>query len=253
MLTSIKKALKVLETFSVDQPELGVTEISAIVKWSKGSISKILATLASEGFLEKNPKTKKYRLGLKLADLGSRVLGQHDVRDQASPFMEELAEKTDEIVHLSILDKDQIVYLEKKGRHQTLTVATRVGGRYPAHASAMGKVLLSGLPEKDLGNVLANTPLVKFTPNTITEKPKLLRELDQVREQGFAVDDEESFPGIRCVGAPIRDRNGRIVAAISVTAPAQRMGPQKVSEIAREVVETARLVSERVGLSVLAE
>jgi len=253
LLSSVKKSLRVLETFSPDQPERSLTEISRILNSHKSSISRILITLASEGLVEKNPLNNKYRLGLKLLDLANRVLSRYDLRDHAGRYMEELAKRTGEIIHLSVLDKNEIVYLEKKGEGQTLTVATKVGARNPAHASAMGKVLLSSLLQKPLADVLAIGPLVKSTPNTITEVPKLLIELHQVREQGFATDDEESFLGIRCVAAPIYGPGGKIVAAMSVTVPKQRMGRQRMKEIRKQVVETARLISERIAASRLGE
>lgn len=246
-LSSVKKSLQVLQTFSAEQPERSVTEISRLLNAHKSSVSRILTTLASEGFVEKNPLNNRYRLGFKLLDLANLVLGRYELRELAAPYMEELAEVTREIVHLSILDRREIVYLEKKGGGQTLTVATKVGGRNPAHASAMGKVLLSGLSPEKLEETLPGDSLVRLTTRTIVDRGGLLKELEQVKEQGFAVDDEESFPGIRCVAAPIRGVGGRTVAAISVTVPKQRMGRQRVEEIREGVIETARLISARMG------
>ncbi len=247
-LSSIVKALRVLEIFSRDEPERGVTEISELLKIHKSSISRIISTLAFAGFLEKNPLTGKYRLGFKLVDLGSRVLGHYDLRDHASPFMVDLAKRTKEIIHLSVLDKTDIVYLDKKGEGQTLTVSTKVGGRSPAHACGMGKVLLSGLSREELEKFLASSSFAKLTPKTISEVPRLLKELDRIRKSGFAVDDEESFLGIRCVAAPIYGKNGKIEAALSITVPKQRMDQKRMEELKREVVETARAISKRVEI-----
>lgn len=245
ILSSVKKTFRVLEAFTPDHPELGVTEISNKLKLDKSSVSRILMTLTSNGFLEKNPFNRKYRLGWKLVDLGNRVVSRYDVRASASPFMEELAERIGEIVHLSILDKNEIVYLEKRGGGQPLTVATRVGGRNPAHSSAMGKVLLAGLSQKELSNVLAIGPLVRSTPNTITEVPKLEKELEKVQKQGYAIDNEESFLGIKCVAAPIKDANGKLIAAISASVPTQRMGRERLKEIRTCVLETAQRISQQ--------
>ncbi len=243
-LSSVKKSLLVLQSFSPDHPERSVTEISRFLNAHKSSISRILCTLAAEGFVEKNPLNSKYRLGLKLLGLANQVLGRYELRDLAASYMEALAQETGEIAHLAVLDKADIVYLEKKGGGQTLTVATKVGGRNPAHASAMGKVLLSGLSSEDLDDVLMWGSLARLTPRTIIERGGLLEELRQVREQGFAVDDEESFPGIRCVASPIRGAEGRVIAAISVTVPKQRMRRQRMEEIGKNVIKTARLISE---------
>ena len=248
-LSSIRKALQILQTFSADRSELGVTEISRLLGVHKSSISRIIATLASEGFLEKNPDNGRYRLGFKLLDLGNLVLGRYDLRNYAAPFMEELARRTREVIHLSILDKNQIVYLDKKGEGQALTVGTKIGGRNPAHASSMGKVLLSGLPPHELKEALSMEPLAASTPFTITKVPALLIELEKVKRQGFALDNEESFPGIRCVAAPLYDRTGKMVAALSVTAPRQRMSQERLKEIREMVVGTARSISRRIGMA----
>jgi len=246
-LSSIKRALQILQLFSPHQPELGVIETSKILRVHKSSISRIMGTLAAEGFLEKDPVSKRYRLGLKLADLGNRALGHYGLRDHARPYMETLGRSTGEIIHLSILDRNEIVYLEKQGEGQALTVSTRIGGRSPAHASAMGKVLLAGLSSKELKDVLSTGPLMRCTPSTITGIPRLLDELDRVRKQGFAIDDEESFSGIRCVAAPISNSHGKVIAALSVTVPKQRMGHQRLKEIRRQIIETAQSISRRVG------
>ena len=244
-LSSVKKALKVLEAFTEDRTELGVTQIADLLKSHKSSVSRILMTLMTEGFVEKSPLTNKYRLGMKLVDLGNRVLSRFDLKDYASPHLEALAQETNEIIHLSILDKNEILYIDKRGKEQVLTVATRIGGRHPAYCSAMGKVLLAGLPQDRLNEALAMGPLRRFTPTTITQVPILRKELERVRKQGFAIDNEESFPGIKCVAAPIRNSQGEAVAAISATVPKLRMGKQRTKELIQLVTMYAEKISER--------
>jgi DNA-binding IclR family transcriptional regulator len=159
--------------------------------------------------------------------------------------LEELAAKTNEIIHLAVLDKNNIIYIDKRGKEQVLTVATTIGGRHPAYCSAMGKVLLAGLPKERLHDVLAMGPLRRFTPTTITQVPILRRELQKVREQGFAIDNEESFPGIKCVAAPIRNGQGEVVAAISATVPKLRMEKDRTKELIQLVTRCAQKISER--------
>jgi len=246
ILSSVKKALELLDHFTVERPELSLAEISREVDAHKSSVFRVLTTLKAAGFLEKDPLSGKYRLGLKILDLAGRVWGRHDIRQIAAPFMEELARQTEEVIHLAVLDGADIVYLEKKGQGQILTVATRVGGRNPAYASSMGKILLADLSESELKGILGQGKLKKLTPNTIDEIPKLIKELASIRKQGFALDNEETFPGIRCVGAPIRDARGRVIAAVSATVPAQRMDDKRIRELRRLVTNTARMISERV-------
>jgi IclR family KDG regulon transcriptional repressor len=245
-LSSVKKALKVLQTFTEKRTELGVTQIANLLTSHKSSVSRILMTLMAEGFVEKNPLTNKYRLGMKLVDLGNLALSRFDLKEYASPRLEALAQETNEIIHLAILDKDEILYIDKKGAGQVLTVATRVGGRNPAHACGMGKVLLSGLPQEELMKLLSSAPLKRYTPTTITEIPKLLKEFEKIRRQGFAIDNEESFPGIKCVAAPITDGRGNVIAAMSATVPTQRMEKERMRELAALVTECARQISEQI-------
>jgi DNA-binding IclR family transcriptional regulator len=247
MLSSVKRALELLDHFTVERPELSLAEISREVDAHKSSVFRVLSTLEATGFLEKDALSGKYRLGLKILDLAGRVWGGSDIRQTAAPFMEELARDTGEVVHLAVLDGSDIVYLEKKGQGQILTVATRIGGRNPAYASSMGKVLLADLPNGQIKELLGRGKLKKLTPNTITDIPKLEDELKRIREQGFALDNEETFPGIRCVGAPIRDAGEKVIAAVSVTVPVQRMNDERVRELWRMVTSTARLISERVA------
>jgi len=245
-LSSVKKALKILEAFTEDRTELGVTQIAHLLKSHKSSVSRILMTLMAEGFVEKTSLKNKYRLGMKLVELGNRALSRFDLKEYASPHLEALAQKTNEIIHLSILDKHEILYIDKKGADQVLTVATRIGGRNPAHACGMGKVLLSGLSQEELMKILSTAPLKQFTLTTITEIPKLLKELEKIRRQGFAVDNEESFPGIKCVAAPITDGRGKVIAAMSTTVPTQRMEKERIKELAALVMECARQISDQI-------
>ncbi len=249
LLSSVKKALELLDLFSTETPEMSLAELSRKVAAHKSSVFRTLATLEAAGFVEKDRESGRYRLGLKILDLAGRVWGRYDLRQIAAPHMEELARETGEIIHLSILDGADIVYLDKKGQGQVLTVATRVGGRNPAYASAMGKVLLADLPAGELKAVLAARPLRKLTANTIYKVSDLAAELERVRKQGYALDNEETFPGIRCVAAPIRNAQGRVVAALSVTVPAPRLNDARVRELWRQVAQTARLISERAAAS----
>jgi IclR family KDG regulon transcriptional repressor len=243
LLSSVKKALDVLDFFTVEKHELSLAEISKRMGMHKSSVYRILRTLEAANFLQWDSGSSRYSLSLKILELANRVLAHYDLRTTAGPFMEELAAKTGEIIHLSILDGGEIVYLEKKGAGQVLTVATRVGGRYPAYASAMGKVLLAFLPEKQLQVVLEGTELTAMTSCTITDADQLLRELEKIRRQGYALDNEEAFPGIRCIAAPIRERSGNVVAAISATVPAQRLARKRIPELIKMITETASRIS----------
>jgi len=244
-ISSVNKAMDLLKLFTAEHPELSLTELSSHMELHKSSIYRIMSTLAAAGFVEKDRVTQKYRLGLIFLELANHVLSRYNFRDQAKLYLEELAKKTGEIIHLAILDGADIIYLDKKGQAQPLTVATKIGGRSPAYSSAMGKVLLAGLTRQELKKTLGQGSLRKMTANTITEMPILVVELEKVKHQGFAVDDEEAFSGIRCVAAPLKRTDGAVIAAISATVPKQRMGKQRMGEMSQLVKETAQLISER--------
>jgi DNA-binding IclR family transcriptional regulator len=246
VLSSVSKALALLDAFTAEKPESTLSELARRAGAHKSSTFRVLGTLEAHGFVERLPSGRGYRLGWKLAELAGRLLARGGLRELAAPFMEELAERTGEIVHLSVLDRGEIVYLEKRGRSQPLTVSTSIGGRSPAHASAMGKVLLAGLPAGEAGRQLGPRSLRRFTPTTITDRRQLERELEAIRRQGYALDNEETFPGIRCVAAPLHDAGGRVLAAISVTAPTQRLGARRQAEIRQWVTDTAARIGERI-------
>jgi DNA-binding IclR family transcriptional regulator len=243
VLSSVSKALTLLDAFSAEQQELTLSELARRTGAHKSSAFRLLATLEAHGFVQKAPDGRGYRLGWKLVELAGRLLAHHELRELAAPFMEELADRSGEIVHLSVLDGGEIVYLDKRGRSQPLTVSTTIGGRGPAHASAMGKALLAGLPAGEAERRLG--PLRRFTATTITDRRRLAQELADIRTQGYALDNEEAFPGIRCVAAPLRDAEGRVRAAISVTAPSQRMSARRQAELRKWVMDTAARISER--------
>jgi DNA-binding IclR family transcriptional regulator len=244
VLSSVSKALTLLDAFSAEKPELTLSELARRAGAHKSSAFRLLATLEAHGFVEKGSAGRGYRLGWKLVELAGRL--RYGLRELAGPFLEELAEKSGEIVHLSVLEGGEIVYLDKHGRSQPLTVSTRVGGRSPAHASAMGKALLAGLPEAELRRLVGGRRLARFTPTTITDPRRLVHELEGIRRQGFALDNEEAFPGIRCVAAPLHDAGDRVVAAISVTVPAQRMGARRQAELKNWVMDTSERISARI-------
>jgi IclR family transcriptional regulator, KDG regulon repressor len=186
---------------------------------------------------------------MKLVELGKRALGRFDLKEYAAPYLEALAQETSEVIHLSILDNHDVIYIDKRGQGQVLTVSTQIGARNPAYACGMGKVLLADLSPEELKKALGTAPLVQFTPTTITDLSELQQELGKIRRQGFALDNEESFPGIKCVAAPIRDGKGKTIAAMSATVPKQRMGKERMKEITKLVTECAQRISERIKIS----
>jgi IclR family KDG regulon transcriptional repressor len=249
LLSSVVKTLRVLEAFSAERQELSTIELSRLLEMDKSSVSRIVVTLQHHGYLNKNTLNGKYRLGAKFIDLGNQVLNRYDrldIGEIAAPFLRQLSDTVEEVVHLGILDNQDVVTLKKMNGGQIVTVDTKVGGRYPAYACALGKVLLAGLSDEKRRQVLGRKPLVPRTPNTIVEIPSLLEEIDSVGKLGYAFEYEESFLGICCVAAPIKSPGGEVLAALSVTIPKQRSGEGRMQEIRGHATDIGERISRQI-------
>ncbi len=242
----LRKALDVLELFSEEVSELTAAEISKLLNQNKTSAFRIISNLEAAGYLEKDPATLKYRLGMKLFFLGSLVRPYSQLKRMAKPFLTELNQQCGETVHLTVLHKGEVLYLDKLEGHYTIRVViSRIGESLPAHCSGVGKMLLSSLPEKEVAELVASRGLPKFTPKTITTLNDLKRELALTRERGFAIDNEEVEAGIKCVAAPIHF-NGAVIAAISASAPKERFERNR-EELISLVMDQARQISDSLG------
>lgn len=249
LLSSVVKTIRVLEAFSPQRQELSTIELSKLLEMDKSSVSRIVVTLQAQGYLRKSTLNGKYRLGAKFIDLGNQVLNgydQLDIGETAGPFLRGLSDTIQEVVHLGILDNQDVVTLKKMNGGQIVTVDTKIGGRYPAYSCALGKVLLAGLSEERRLEVLKRSPLTPRTPHTIVEIPAVLEQIASAAERGYAFEYEESFLGICCVAAPIKNQNGEVLAALSATIPKQRSGEGRMKEILRHVVETGVQISRQI-------
>jgi len=248
---ALERADRILQTIAQSPRGTGVTEISAKTGLPKGTVHRLLSSLANLGYVRQDKETKNYFLGLKLLELGTLAGSQIDLRKISEPLLRDLANRTKETVHMVVLDHDEIVYIEKiesDGDLGGLKMASRVGARNPAHSCAVGKVLLSFLSDEEIERFINAKGLPKRTENTITSPSKFKEHLKMVRRLGYAVDDQENEHGIRCVAAPILDRRGRAVAAISVSGPAFRVTMKLIeSKLKDEVISTAREISIKMG------
>lgn len=198
------------------------------VELPKPTVHRLLATLVSIGVVER--AGQRYQLGMHLFELGQAVAEKTDLREAALPFMEDLYEATHEIVHLAVLDGIEVLYLERIRGHRSMKLASKVGGRQPAHCTGLGKALLAFTPEA-AARVLAG-PLTRRTPYTITVHAVLVDELARIRAAGVAFDRDESAVGVHCAAAPVIV-GGRAVAAISVTGSPQRLDVERVAPAVR--------------------
>ncbi len=198
--------------------------------------------------MEQEGERDLYRLGLKLLELGSVVLANMEVHREALPFIEELVRETGETVHLGVFDGTQVVSIEKMDSPHGLASNITIGKGAPAYCTGVGKALLAFQPEAVVDHV-CRLGLVAYTPQTITDPAKLRKELAQVRAQGYAVDNTEHQPDVRCVAAPIRNYTGNVIASLSVSGPATRIPKERIPALAARVREVARQLSLRLGYS----
>lgn len=246
-IKSLDKALQVLELLKNYGPELGIAEINKRLGLGSSTIHRILTTFEDMGYVVQDPDTSKYRLGIKVFELGATVVKNLSLDSQAKPVMARLLTQLNETVHLVILNGGEVVYINKMESSQAVVVPSQVGRRAPAHCTAAGKALLAWLPQDELEEVLELSKLEKYTPSTLDTREKLCAELALIRQRGYSLDNVEYQYGVRCVGAPIFNYSGQICAAISVTGPETRMTDDIIARAAELVMNAARSISQTLG------
>ncbi|MDQ6680929.1 MAG: IclR family transcriptional regulator [Pseudomonadota bacterium] len=245
-LSSVTSALLVLKVFSEAESELGISSIAKRLGLAKSTVHRLAVTLTAEGFVEQNPENGRYRLGLALFELGTLVRRRMDVSTLGLPLLGALRDRAQETVHLAILNRTSIVYLFNLESSQAIGIRSYLGMRKPAFCTGEGRVLLAFSGVETVNAVLAEG-LVARTPKTNTDPKALLQTLEEVRQSGYAIDDEESEVGMRGVAAPIRDITGRVIAAVGLAGPIQRLTRRELRAFAPQVVTTADAVSARLG------
>lgn len=244
-LTSVRNAARLLKEFSRTDRELGVSELARRLGLATSTVHRLLATLAAERLLERAPGG--YRLGLALHDIGANVSPHLDLHEAAMPVMATLRHTTGETVQLAVLDGLESVYIDRLESPHTVRIFSRVGTRLPATTTSTGKVLLAALPPAELDARLAGWTPRRHTPYTIVDEGTLRARLREIAARGWAENLEESRVGVVSVGAPVREAAGTVIAALSVAAPTDRAGPDRLGRIRASTVDAARVVSRRLG------
>lgn len=239
LVKSIQRAGLLLGALADEEPELGIAELSRKTGLNQSTVHRLLRTLFNLNFIDQNSNNHKYRLGLKLFELGSSVVNKIDIVQLAIPYMEELSKKYNEAVNLAKLDKDEIVYIHKIESSTTLKLDLKLGSRHPAYCTGLGKVLLAYLKEDELSLYFKRVKLKKFTSNTITHQEKLKEELILIRQQGYAFDNEEYIWGVCCLAAPVRDYTNKVCAALSIAIPSVRLNNSDISFMVKNVINAA--------------
>jgi len=243
----LNKTFSILEVLLQQGSAMNMTEISEKLGLYPSTTHRILDTLKHWGYVEQDPHTQKYQLGLKALELGMAKLHQMNLAREATPYLKELVNQFNETVHLGILEEEEVLYLLKEESSQTIRMHSWVGKRAPLHCTALGKVLLAHLSVEERKKILGEKVLSRHTENTITDKRKLEKELSKVREQGFALDREENEKDVWCIAAPIKNHQGKVIAAVSISGPAFRIDKKVQNNLKEVLIETSTKISKRLG------
>ncbi len=246
LVRSVVKIVSLLEILAKEK-ELGITEITNNIDVHKSTAYRFLTSLKELGYVKQNRENEKYSLTLRLFELGSEVVARLSRRAEARPIMEELANHTQETVHLATLEAGEVVYIDKIDSPQTIRLYLRVGRRAPAYCTGLGKALLAWASPEIIEKILKKGDLHQFTKNTIVDPARLKEELQQIREKGYAIDNEEHEEGVYCVAVPIHGIDGKVSTAISVSIPILRFDQKGLPELQKSVIEAARKISSRLG------
>jgi IclR family pca regulon transcriptional regulator len=250
-IEALGRGLNVLEAFSRDSPSLSLTEIAEATGLSKSTAFRFTHTLEELGFLNRDPETKQYRPGLKVLRLGFTALNSLEMGQIAQPYLKALSANCGWTTNMAVRDEVEIVYVARNKTQQILSVDLHLGSRLPVHCTSMGKAQLVDLTRRELRDLLGEGPYERRGPNTITSLDALVAELDQVRQEGYAIADEELAPGLRAVAAPVRGHAQQVVAAVSVSVPSVRVSCEELENgLAPMVVATARQISGALGATV---
>lgn len=246
-LTSIDKALYILGSLCTDGSRgVSLKELSRELEFNKSTTHRILKTLQQHGFARQDPESSKYKPGLRIVELGERVLEEVDIRKEAHQELSKLSEQINEVVHLGIIQDGKVVYLDKfNPPERAFHIYSAVGKRAPIHCTGLGKAILAFLPSDRVEKIIKKQELKRYTSQTTTSPSKLREELEEMRETGYAFDNKEHEEEVRCVAVPIRDHKGESKAAISVTVPSFRESLEDLQDYVPEVQETARRISEK--------
>lgn len=244
---TLERSLDILEALAQANEPLGVTEIGNRISLHKSTVHRILQTLCYRGYVEKERESERYRIGVKIVELGMRFLNNLEIRKVAAPYLAELAKALDEVVNLVLPDDGEVVYIDKTESSHVVSMQSKVGRRAPMHCTAVGKAILATLPEYEVLHILKTKGMVKNTPNTVTDPEVLLENLKEVRKNQIAVEIEENEVGIICLGTPVFDYSGLAIGAISVSGPASRIQEKGIARIGEELKCIGQRISTKLG------
>lgn len=247
MNDSIARLFSVIEYLAESKDWVSLRTMSRDLDLSAASTYRILDSLKKLDYVRQEDNSSRYKLGMKIAGISSKVLANNDINQVARPFLQKLTSLTNETAHLAALDGREIVYLDKVDTPQAMSMRSRIGQHARLNTTAVGKAILANLPEAKYKQLVKDLEFVSITPNTIVDRIQFDQEIDKVRQQGFSVDNEENEIGIRCVGAPIFSFTGKVVGAISISGWIITMTNERLPELAPVIKDLSTKISSALG------
>ncbi|HWS29432.1 MAG TPA: IclR family transcriptional regulator [Clostridia bacterium] len=248
-VASLEKAMQVLEYLAQLDDVISLKDLSAGLKMPKTTLSRLLTTMKRHGFIQQDAVTRNYRLGWALIHLGTAASRMFDLPKIIHPYLERLSRESGESASLVQLQRDSAVYVDQVSCTNLIRSGLGVGAQLQIHLSAAGKILVSDMPDEAIRQLIKRNPLVKRTEKTITSEETFMREIGRVRENGYALDDEEGEIGGRCIAAPLRDWNNNILASISITGPSSRIHQETLPRLIALVCEVSNEASAELARS----
>ena len=245
-IQSVDRAVALLKAFTIEEPEIGVTELSRRLRLHKSTVSRLLSSLEQGGLVQQDQQSGKYRLGFRLVELAGRALTQIDLRKIAQPCLHELARASGETVNLGLLSGDAVVNIDQIISPRPIKHMGWLGRHNPLHCTAGGRAALANLPPAEVERILAQ-PLASFTYKSCVEPEALRQELARTRARGFSISEEEFEEGLSAVAAPVRDFTGRVVAVVSISGPSFRLSAAKMIAYGELVRQGAEEISCQLG------
>ncbi len=251
MPTSLQRAISILHALREHGP-LALSDLSRATGLPKATTHRLVSLLEAERFISRSSQNR-YRLGAALLPLASAAVSHMELRGMAHPYLSRLRDVVEETVHLGVLSGTNVVYVDKIPAPHMIQMKSSVGSAVPAHVGALGKSLLAHLPPADLDDIVKRIDFSPQGPKSITSPTELVRQLDLVRASGFAVDDEETEVGVRCVGAVVRDHDGAAVAAVSISGPTSRIAQERLTDLVECLLEVTNAISVAMGFDEVKE
>ncbi|PKO21202.1 MAG: hypothetical protein CVU38_16040 [Chloroflexi bacterium HGW-Chloroflexi-1] len=247
VIRSIQKALETIELLAQAENGLSLSDLAARTGYPISTVHRLLASMFEHGYVEQDPQTKRYYLGLKILALQAQGIRRRHFGRFAFPHLNRLRQHVNETINLGVLSGQDVVYLETFVPNSSMSFYAPPGTRMPSYCTAMGKVLLAHLPPETQDALLSSLELKPFTPHTITSLPALRTELAEIAQRGYAVDNEEYAAGVRCISAPVRDHDSTVVAGVSVTVLAEQLPTERIKPTAALLTQACLDISQALG------